>query len=135
LLLPRLVGESIVRIQGPIRLGDYSKPQPDLILLRYDKGFFAARGPVTRDAHLVLEVSDSSLRYDRGPKLRVYASHGVHEVWIEDLTTDTLLVFRDPAGNAYRTELTFKPGDSICPQAFPQLVLSVSSLLNLDLEE
>ena len=135
LLLPPLVGESIVRIQGPIRLGDYSKPQPDLILLRYDRGFFAARGPVTRDAYLVIEVSDSSIRYDRGPKLRVYAMHGVHEVWIEDLTTDTLLVFRNPTGNIYRSELTFKPGDSISPHAFPQLVLSVSSLLNLDLEE
>jgi Uma2 family endonuclease len=135
LLLPPLVGESIVRIQGPIRLGDYSKPQPDLILLRYDRGFFVARGPVTRDAHLVIEVSDSSIRYDRGSKLRVYARHGVREIWIEDLTTDTLLVFRDPAGNTYRTELTLKPGDSISPQAFPHVVLSVSSLLNLDLEE
>jgi Uma2 family endonuclease len=134
LLLPPLVGESIVRIQGPIRLGDYSKPQPDLILLRYDRGFFAARGPVTRDAHLVIEVSDSSIQYDRGPKLRVYARHGVHEVWIEDLTTDTLLVFRDAAGNSYGTVLSLKPGDSISPLAFPQLVLSVSSLLNLDLE-
>jgi Uma2 family endonuclease len=135
LLLPPLVGESIVRIQGPIRLGDYNKPQPDLILLRYDRGFFAARGPVTRDAHLVIEVSDSSIQYDRGPKLRVYASHGVHEVWIEDLTTDLLRVFRDPAGNTYRSELTLKPGDSISPQAFPQLILPVSSLLNLDLGE
>jgi Uma2 family endonuclease len=135
LLLPPLVGEAIVRIQGPIRLGDYSKPQPDLILLRYDKGFFVAQGPVTRDAHLVIEISDSSLRYDRGAKLSVYARHGVHEVWIEDLTTDTLLVFRVPVGNTYRTELALKPGDSISPQVFPQLVLSVSSLLNLDLEE
>jgi Uma2 family endonuclease len=59
----------------------------------------------------------------------------VHEVWIEDLTTDTLLVFRDPAGNTYRSELTLKPGDSVSPQTFPQLVLSVTSLLNLDLGE
>src|SRR5215510_7209183 len=108
LLLPPLVGESIVRIQGPIRLGDYSKPQPDLILLRYDKGFFAIRGPVTKDAHLVIEVSDSSIQYDRGPKLRVYARHGVREVWIEDLTTDTLLVFRDAIGNTYNSQLILK---------------------------
>jgi Uma2 family endonuclease len=135
LLLPPLVGESIVRIQGPIRLGDYSKPQPDLILLRYDRGFFAAKGPVTKDALLVIEVSDSSIRYDRGPKLHVYARHGVNEVWIEDLTTDTLLVFRDPMGNTYRTQLTVRPGESISPQAFRQLVLPVSNLLNLDLDE
>ena len=135
LLLPRLVGESIVRIQGPIRLGDYSKPQPDLILLRFDRGFFAAKGPVTKDALLVIEVSDSSIQYDRGPKLRVYARHGVHEVWIEDLTTDTLLVFRDPMANTYRTQFTLRPGESISPQAFRHLVLPIASLLNLDLDE
>jgi len=132
LLLPPLVGSSIVRIQGPIRLGDYSKPQPDLILLRYQRDFFASGSPVTQDAHLVIEVSDSSIQYDRGPKLRVYARQGVREVWIEDLTTDRLLVFRDAEGGSYKTQLSLSPGDSIAPQAFPQLVLSVSNLLGLD---
>jgi Uma2 family endonuclease len=135
LLLPPLLGHSIVRVQGAIRLGDYNKPQPDLILLRHRKDFYSAQGAVTRDALLVIEVSDSSIRYDRGPKLRVYARHGVHEVWIEDLTTDSLLVFRDAEGGAYMTQRTFKPGDSVAPLAFPELVLSVSSLLNLDLDE
>jgi len=132
LLLPPLVGASIVRIQGPIRLGDYSKPQPDLILLRYQRDFFASGSPVTQDAHLVIEVSDSSIQYDRGPKLQVYARHGVREVWIEDLTTDRLLVFRDAEGGSYKTQLSLSPGDSIAPQAFPQLVLSVANLLGLD---
>ena len=135
LLLPPLAGASIVRIQGPIRLGDYSKPQPDLILLRYQRDFYASSSPMTQDAHLVIEVADSSIRYDRGPKLRVYARHGVREVWIEDLTTDTLLVFRDAEGGTYKTQLTLTSDDSIAPQAFPQIVLSVSNLLGLDLDE
>jgi Uma2 family endonuclease len=89
---------------------------------------------MTRDALLVVEVSESSIRYDRGPKLRVYARHGVHEVWIEDLNTDTVLVFRDAEGGVYKTQFTLQPGDSIAPLAFPELSLSVSSLLGLDLE-
>jgi Uma2 family endonuclease len=134
LLLPPLLGHSIVRVQGSIRLGDYSRPQPDLILLQQRKDYYAAGGAVTRDAFLVIEVSESSIQYDRGPKLRVYARHGVHEVWIEDLTTDTLLVFRDPESGAYKIQLTLQKGDSVAPLAFPELVLSISSLLGLDLE-
>ena len=132
LLLPPLLGKSIVRVQGPVTLGDYSKPQPDLILLRYRPDYYAPAEAVTRDALLVIEVSDSSIRYDRGPKLRVYARQRVHEVWILDLTTDTLVVFRDPEHGAYQTQLSLQPGESVAPLAFPDLVLSVSSLLNLD---
>ena len=135
LLLPPLVGQSIVRVQGSIRLGDYSRPQPDLILLQHRKDYYAPSGPVTRDALLVIEVADSSIRYDHGPKLRVYARHRVREVWIEDLTTDTLLVFRNPASGTYGTQLTLRSGDSIAPEAFPELVLPVSALLGLDLDE
>jgi Uma2 family endonuclease len=135
LLLPPLVGQSIVRVQGSIRLGDYSRPQPDLILLQHRRDYYAPSGAVTRDALLVIEVSDTSIRYDRGPKLRVYARHGVREVWIEDLTTDTLLVFRSPEGATYRTLVTLKSGDSIAPEAFPQLIVSVAALLGLDLDE
>ena len=134
LMLPPLLGKSIVRIQGPIKLGDYSKPQPDLILLRHQRDYYASVGAMTQDALLVIEVSESSIRYDRGPKLRVYARHGVHEVWIEDLTTDRVLVFRDAEGGAYKTQLTLQSGDSIAPLAFPELVLSVSTLLGLDSE-
>jgi Uma2 family endonuclease len=134
LLLPPLVGKAIVRVQGAIRLGDFSKPQPDLILLEHRNDYYAPSEAVTRNAFLVIEVSDSSIRYDRGPKLRVYARHAVSEVWIEDLTTDTLLVFREPEGGAYKTQITFHPGEFVSPQAFPKLVLPVSSLLNLDFE-
>jgi Uma2 family endonuclease len=80
----------------------------------------------------VIEVADSSIRYDHGPKLRVYARQGVQEVWIEDLTTDTLLVFRESEGGTYKTQITLHPGEFVSPRAFPHLVLPVSRLLNLD---
>jgi Uma2 family endonuclease len=105
-----------------------------VLLLEHRNDYYAPSEAVTRNAFLVIEVSDSSIRYDRGPKLRVYARHAVSEVWIEDLTTDTLLVFREPEGGAYKTQITFHPGEFVSPQAFPKLVLPVSSLLNLDFE-
>src|SRR4030095_7726610 len=97
------------------------------------KDYYAAKGPITRNALLVIEVSDSSIRYDQGPKLSVYARHGVSEVWIEDLTAaDTLLVFREPSGATYKTQLALQGASSIAPLAFPDLVLSVSEILGLD---
>jgi Uma2 family endonuclease len=131
LLLPALLGKAIVRNQGPIRLGDYSKPQPDLILLEPRKDYYASGTPITRNALLVIEVSDTSIRYDRGAKLKVYARAGVSEVWIEDLTTDTLLVFREPSRAAYQVQLMFRPGDTVASLAFPDLRLAVSELLGL----
>jgi Uma2 family endonuclease len=132
LLAPALVGKAIVRAQGPIRLGDYSKPQPDLILLEPKEDYYASVAPITRNALLVIEVSDSSIRYDRGPKLKVYARAGVSEVWIEDLTADTLLVFREPSGAIYRSQLTLQGKDLVSPLVFPELCLPVSSLLGLE---
>ena len=129
LLAPRLLGKAIVRIQGPLRLSDNTKPQPDVILLTPREDFYAVGGAATRDALLVIEVAETSIRYDRGPKLAIYARYGVQEVWIEDLNTNTLLVFRDRSPKGYKTGLVLQPADSVAPVAFPDLVLSVSALL------
>jgi Uma2 family endonuclease len=123
------VGRAIVRIQGPIRLSDNTKPQPDVILLSPREDFYAVGGPVTRHALLVIEVAETSIRYDRGPKLVLYAKYGVNEVWIEDLNTNTLLIFRDRGSEGYATSLVLKPGDVVSPLAFPDMILSVSALL------
>jgi len=128
LFAPLLKGRAIVRVQGAVRLSDYTKAQPDILLLNHRQDYYAFAAPVTEDALLVIEVADTSIRYDRGPKPAIYAKHGVREVWIEDLTTDTLLVFRDRQPGGYATALTFKAGDSVSPLAFPDLVLSFSDL-------
>jgi Uma2 family endonuclease len=129
LLAPRVLGKAIVRIQGPIRLSNNTKPQPDVILLNPREDFYATGGPVTKDALLVIEVAENSIRYDRGPRLALYAKYGVHEVWIEDLNTNTLLVFRDRHPSGYATSLLLKPGDEVSPLTFPDMILSVSALL------
>jgi len=129
LFAPRLLGRAIVRIQGSIRLSDNTKPQPDVILLNPREDFYSVGGPLSRDALLVIEVAETSIRYDRGPKLEIYAKYGVLEVWIEDLNTDTLLVFRDRHSKGYKTSLVFQSGDSVSPLSFPELAIPVSSLL------
>jgi Uma2 family endonuclease len=129
LFAPSLLGKAIVRIQGSIRLSDNTQPQPDIILLNPRKDFYAKGGAVTKDALLVIEVAETSIRYDRGRKLAIYAKYGVHEVWIEDLNTDTLLIFRDRHPKGYKTSQLLQPSDSVSPLAFPDLILPVSALL------
>ena len=69
--------------------------------------------PAPGDTLLAIEVSDTSLRYDRDVKSGVYAAARVPEFWIVDLAGDALLVFRDPSKGAYKTSLTLHRGESV----------------------
>ena len=117
---------AIVRVQGPVGLPPRSRPEPDLLLLRprsYRKG--PAR---TRDVVLVIEVADSSLRYDRTVKLRMYARSGTPEYWIVDPKAQTVDVCREPTADAYRSVQRFGRDSTIAPLAFPDLTIGVADL-------
>ncbi len=83
-MLVRGVGdEAIVSVQNPVRLDEHSEPQPDLTVLRMRD--YRESLPVPEDVLLLIEVSDTTLAYDRGVKLPLYARSGIREVWIVDL--------------------------------------------------
>jgi Uma2 family endonuclease len=97
------VGESaIVRVQGPIRLGPRSEPQPDLALLRRRADRYAGGHPASGDVLLVVEVSDATLDYDRNVKAGLYARHGIPALWIVDLPQRRLHTFGRPGEGGYR---------------------------------
>ena len=79
----------------------------------------------------MVEVADSSLRFDTGEKLAWYAAAGVPEYWVLDVNGRQLLVYRDPdpAGRTYRTQLTFAEAESVSPLAAPTASLRVADLL------
>jgi len=81
-LLMRAAPEGVtVSVQSPIQMGDRSEPEPDLALLRArPDGYRTPPLPSAADVLLIIEVSDTSLRYDREVKLALYARHGVPEV-------------------------------------------------------
>jgi Uma2 family endonuclease len=124
-----LVDKANVRIQNPMRLDDYNEPLPDILLLAPRADFYITHHPAGNEVLLAIEVSDTTLRYDRNVKMPIYAKSGIRESWIEDLKRDVILVFRDPAPEGYKTCLTFRRGDSLSPLAFPALVVSVDQLL------
>lgn len=65
----------------------------------------------------------------REVKLPIYARLGIQEVWIEDLKSNTILVYRDPTGTRYKSSLTFRRKDSLSPLAFPDSTFKVEDLL------
>jgi Uma2 family endonuclease len=76
-----------------------------------------------------VEVADTTVRYDRNIKLPRFAAAGIPEVWIEDLNSDVLLVYRDSQGDQYRTVLTLRRGESVSPTAFPDIRFALDDLL------
>ena len=76
-----------------------------------------------------IEVSDTTLAYDRDVKMPLYARAGIPESWIVDRTGQRILVFRQPEPDGYRETLTFERGASLSPLAFPHLVLMVDDIL------
>lgn len=122
-------GRAVVSPQNPVRLSNYTEPQPDLAVLAWRSDYYASKTPAAGDALLVLEVSDTTLRYDRDVKLPLYAKAGVPEVWIENLGDDFILVCRDLTEGAYKVRLTLHRGQSVSPAAFPDAVFRIDDLL------
>jgi Uma2 family endonuclease len=102
---------AILSVQNPLRLSDLSEPEPDLMLLKPREDFYAAAHPSAADVLLLIEVADTSARYDREIKLPLYARHGVPELWIVDLEARVLRFCRAPVGETYTDNtVTDAPG-------------------------
>lgn len=122
-------GRVIVDAQDPVRLGDWSEPEPDLTLLVWRDDFYVPVGPTAADVVLLVEVADSSVGFDRGVKAPLYARHGVREYWLIDLPAGVLEVRRRPGPDGYREVRRLRRGEAITLEAFPEVDLAVSDLL------
>lgn len=120
---------AIVAVQNPAIVSQFSAPQPDLCLLRPRADFYRRAHPRPADILLVVEVSNTSLPFDRTRKAPAYAAAGIAETWIVDLEGDTVLVHRRPTARGYRVSAVRRRGDSIAPLAFPTCRLAVSAIL------
>jgi hypothetical protein len=129
LFLRHFDGRAMVRPGNPVTLPPLSEPQPDVALVRPRASEYLDIHPGAGDVLLAVEISRTTLRYDRGRKLRVYADAGIAEVWIVDLVHGRVEVFTDPAGGAYASARVAKNDESIAPRAFPDDPIPVASLL------
>ena len=124
----RLEGRASVQVQDALTIEEIrSEPEPDVVV---------NSSPNPRDVRtekskplLVIEVSDSSLRFDRDQKARIYAKAGIADYWIVNLIDDVLEVCRDPVDGSYETHLVLQATDIVSPLSFPDLEIAVSDLL------
>jgi Uma2 family endonuclease len=130
-LLTHAVGDrAIVRVQGAVRLSQITEPLPDVALLKPRTDFYRHRQPTAADTLLLIEVSESTLRYDREVKLPLYARLGVPEVWIIDLEHDRLLFYRSPTGGEYVLQTSAeRPGITPVP-GLSDVAIDLSRLLS-----
>ncbi len=110
LLTSLFTGEAIVSVQNPVKINHDSEPEPDLVLLRHENDFYARRAPTVEDVLLIIEVADSTLRYDQKVKLPLYAQAGVREVWIVNLEKEQVEVYTQEGKN-YRQQKNYKKDD------------------------
>jgi Uma2 family endonuclease len=99
------------------RLSEDTYLEPDIVIYPQASGL---RGLTSANVLLVVEIADSSLRYDTGRKAAFYASFGIRELWVIDAVRLTTRVFRDPAADGYRNNRDFGPADRITPLIAPE---------------
>ena len=102
LLVQAVAGRARVRCQMPVRLSNYSEPQTDFAVMRPRTGRNDRAHPSATDVFLIVEVSNSSIRYDLDVKVPLYARHGVPEVWVIDLKHHKLHFCRSLLEGTYR---------------------------------
>ena len=129
LLSPFAGADFVLSVQDPLRLDDATEPVPDFMILRARNDFYRGSHPTPADVLLLVEVAESTLRYDRGVKLPLYAQAGIGEVWIIDIAGGHVEVNRRPQGDAFTDQTSRQRGESLTVEALPSLRLSVQDLL------
>lgn len=128
LLSAAVANRAIVYVQNPILLGQYSEPEPDICLLRPRADFYKHSLPGPEDVLLVIEVSDTTVRYDREVKIPLYARHGIPEAWLIDLEKRQLEVYLNPGSDGYRQILLPENRDLISPVLLSEITISIADL-------
>lgn len=122
-------GRWLVTVQNPLHLDDHSEPEPDVMLLKPSPDDYTRRHPRPEDVFLLIEVSDSTLDYDREEKLPAYGRAGISEVWLVNPQDEVIEVYREPHFTGYTSKLVLHAGDQARPQAFPDVAVNVTELL------
>ncbi len=119
----------LISQQLPIIVSALSEPEPDFALLRWRDDFYASETATNADVFAIVEVSDTTLRMDRGRKQIIYARAGIPEYWIVDVRAKQIEIYRNPQGDAYPEPRIAKKGETVAFAAFPDAVFTVDELL------
>jgi Uma2 family endonuclease len=123
--LVRAVGdEAVVSVQLPVRLSRHSEPQPDVALLKTKTAGYRRAHPGPADVLLLIEVSDTTLRYDLSTKARLYATHGIPEYWVIDLVANKVWRHLKPRATRYAERAEISAGTIPLLQDFGEIAVA-----------
>lgn len=126
----RLFGQlALVSVQNPVQLDDFSRPQPDVALLKPRDDFYAQSHPAPDDILLIVEVADTTAASDRAVKVPLYARAGIPAVWLVDLQRDLIEVYARPVNGAYQQSHEARRGDTLTLESLPVFKLGVDEIL------
>ena len=128
LLVKAVQDKAFVSVQSPIRLSNRSEPEPDFAILKIRDDYYRRQHPAAVDTLLIVEVSNTSERYDRQIKLPLYAAHGIPEVWIISIEQQSLTIYRSPDNNRYQQEQTTQAPGNVSLFALPDISVDLSTL-------
>ncbi len=110
--------DCVVAQETTFRLSEDTYLEPDVVIFPRASGI---RGLTAANALLVVEIADSSLRYDMGRKAQIYAGFGVRELWVIDAVTLSARVFRDPVPDGYRDARDVPASERLVPLVAPEV--------------
>jgi Uma2 family endonuclease len=125
----RLGDRVLLRLQDPVRLNDFSEPEPDVAVVHPNTLFYEDHHPIPSEVFLLIEVADTTLKFDREVKAPAYARSGIAEYWVLDVNGRKLHVYRAPGADGYQSEAILSEGLTVAPLAFPECVIAVREML------
>lgn len=124
-------GVDYLNLEGPLDVAPEdnptSEPEPDIAVLTKVATEYMKASPGASDVRLLIEVSDSTLAFDLGPKARLYARAGIADYWVLDVVNRRILVHRKPEAGRYTTVTAYAPGEAVAPLASLSQVFSVDT--------
>jgi len=127
-----LVGDrAIVSVQNPVHIDDYNEPEPDIAILKPRPDDYAYDLPAASDAFLLIEISDSTIAYDRDIKMTLYAEAGITEVWLVNLVEDTVERYSSPMNGRFGSVETIIKGDLVQSISLEYVSLDVDKIFGL----
>lgn len=130
LLVRTVANAAFVHVQSPVVLDEHSEPQPDIALLRPCSDYYLKEHPRAEDVLLLIEVSDSTVRFDRKTKIPLYARYGIPEVWlVVGPRRRHIEVYRElrPDRGGYQTRLQMREG-VLAPVLLPEAEIRLAEL-------
>lgn len=124
-----LADEVVIQVQDPILLDDFSEPEPDIVLARADVRDYTERHPEPKDILLIVEVSDSTLYFDRNEKGLAYSQAGIRQYLLVNVENETVEDYRNPGKDGYGTKQTYQIGEKFSLSELPNVEIAVTDFL------